>query len=51
MNPNELKNRYVGALVGVEAIDKQWLREVENSDLLIGVKNGTWLYCPFGGTV
>lgn len=32
-----LAGSFVGALAGVEAIDKQWLHEVENSDLLIGV--------------
>lgn len=32
-----LTGSFIGALAGVEAIDKQWLREVENSDLLIGV--------------
>ncbi len=32
-----LTGSFVGALAGVEAIDRQWLREVENSDLLIGI--------------
>jgi ADP-ribosyl-[dinitrogen reductase] hydrolase len=32
-----LAGSFVGALAGVEAIDSQWLREVENSDLLFGV--------------
>jgi ADP-ribosyl-[dinitrogen reductase] hydrolase len=32
-----LAGSFVGALAGVEAIDKQWIQEVENSDLLIGV--------------
>jgi ADP-ribosylglycohydrolase len=32
-----LTGSFVGALAGVEAIDRQWLRGVENSDMLIGV--------------
>jgi len=32
-----LTGSFVGVLAGVEAIDKQWLRGVENSDVLIGV--------------
>lgn len=32
-----LAGSFVGALSGVDAIDKQWLDDVENSDLLIGV--------------
>ena len=32
-----LAGSFVGALAGVDAIDRQWLQEVENSDLLIGV--------------
>jgi len=32
-----LAGSFVGALAGVGAIDKQWLSEVENSDVLIGV--------------
>ena len=32
-----LTGSYVGALAGVDVIDKKWLAEVENSDVLIGV--------------
>jgi ADP-ribosylglycohydrolase len=32
-----LAGSFVGALAGVEAIDKHWLNEVENSDVLVGV--------------
>jgi ADP-ribosylglycohydrolase len=32
-----LTGSFVGALAGVNAIEKQWLAEVENSDVLIGV--------------
>jgi len=32
-----LTGSFVGALAGVEAIEKQWLSDVENSDLLIGI--------------
>jgi len=32
-----LTGSFVGALAGVSAIEKQWLAEVENSDVLIGV--------------
>jgi ADP-ribosylglycohydrolase len=32
-----LTGSFVGALAGVAAIEKQWLAEVENSDVLIGV--------------
>ncbi|HTY63210.1 MAG TPA: ADP-ribosylglycohydrolase family protein [Acidobacteriota bacterium] len=32
-----LAGSFVGALAGANAIDKPWLQEVENSDLLIGV--------------
>lgn len=32
-----LAGSFVGALAGVDAIDRQWLHSVENSDVLIGV--------------
>lgn len=32
-----LAGSFVGVLAGVEAIDKRWLQDVENSDLLTGV--------------
>jgi ADP-ribosylglycohydrolase len=32
-----LAGSFVGALAGVNAIDKHWLRSVENSDVLIGI--------------
>jgi ADP-ribosylglycohydrolase len=32
-----LAGSFVGALAGVQAIDTQWLHEIENSDVLIGV--------------
>jgi ADP-ribosylglycohydrolase len=32
-----LTGSFIGALAGLDAIDKQWLLEIENSDVLIGV--------------
>ncbi len=32
-----LVGSFVGALAGIEIVNNQWLREVENSDMLIGV--------------
>jgi ADP-ribosylglycohydrolase len=32
-----LAGSFVGTLAGADAIDKNWLREVENSDVLVGV--------------
>jgi hypothetical protein len=45
MEPNEIKNRRIGTVVGFaigdasgsDAIDKQWLVGIENPDILFGI--------------